>query len=57
MNGIMKVIKSLKESDLSITGVSKTIKSEAKEQKGRILSILLGTLGDSLLGNLLTGKG
>ena len=28
-----------------------------KEQKGGFLSMLLGTLGASLLGNLLTGKG
>ena len=37
--------------------VSQTIKNEAKEQKGGFLSLLLGTLGASLLGNLLTGKG
>ena len=37
-------------------GVSKTIKNEVKEQQGRILSMLLGTLGVSLLGNLLAGK-
>ena len=38
-------------------GVSKTIQNEAKEQRGEFLSILLGTLGASLLGNILTGKG
>ena len=38
-------------------GVSETIKNETKEQKGGFLSMLLGTLGASLLGNLLTGKG
>ena len=37
--------------------VTKTIKDETKEQKGGFLSILLGALGASLLGNLLTGKG
>ena len=37
-------------------GVTKTIKNETKEQGG-FLSILMGTLGDSLLGNLLAGKG
>ena len=46
---IMKIIKSLEESGLLIKGVSKTIKNEAKEQKGRFLSMLLGTLGASLL--------
>ena len=57
MNDIMKIVKSLKESGLLIKDVSETIKSEAKEQKGGFLGMLLGTLGASLLGNLLTGKG
>ena len=38
-------------------GVNKTIQNEAKEQRGEFLSILLGTLGVSLLRNILTGKG
>ena len=57
MNDIMKIIKSLEESGLLIKGVSETIKNEAKEQKGGFLNMLLRTLGASLLGNLLTGKG
>ena len=57
MNDIMKIVKSLEESELLIKGVSETIKNEAKEQKGEFLSTLLGTLGANLLGNLLTGKG
>ena len=57
MNDIMKIIKSLQESRLLIEGVSEAIKNEAKEQKGGFLSMLLGTLGADLLGNLLTGKG
>ena len=57
MNGIMIIIKSLKEYDLLIKGVSKTIKNEAKEQKGGFLIMLLGTLGASFLGNLLARKG
>ena len=40
-----------------IKGVRETIKNEAKEQKGGFLGMSLGTLGASLLGNLLTGKG
>ena len=56
MNDIMKIIKSLEESSLLIKDVSETIKNKAKEQKGGFLSMLLGTLGTSLLGNLLTGK-
>ena len=53
----MKVIMSLEESCLLIKGVSEAIKSEEKEQKGSFLSMLLGTLGVSLLGNLLAGNG
>ena len=41
---------------LGITAVTKTIENETKEQKGGFLSMLLGTLRASLLGNLLTGK-
>ena len=40
-----------------LKGVTETIKNETEEQKGGFLSMLLGTLGASLLGNLLTGKG
>ena len=54
MKDIMKIVKFLKESGLLIKGVSDTIKNEAKEQKGGFLSMLLGTLDASLLGNLLT---
>ena len=57
INDIMKIIKPLEESGLLIKGVSETIKNEAKEQKGGFPCILLGTLGASLLGNLLTRKG
>ena len=56
MNDIMKIVKYLKESSLLITGVSEKIKNEEKEQKGGFLGMLLGTLGSSVLGNLLTGK-
>ena len=52
----MKTVKSLEEPGLLIKTISKTIKNKAKEQKGRFLGMLLGTLGASLLGNLLTGK-
>ena len=57
MNDIMKIIQALENSNILIKGVTKTIKSETKEQKGGFLSMLLGTLGASLLGDLLTGKG
>ena len=57
MNGIMKIVTSLKKSGLLKRGVSETIKNESKEQKRGFLRTLLGTLGASLLGNLLAGKG
>ena len=57
INDIMKIVTFLEESGLLIKSVSKTIKNEAKEQKGRFLSMLLGTLCSSSLGNPLTGKG
>ena len=57
MNDIMKIVKSLEEFGLLIQDVSETNKNEAKEQKGGFLGMLLGTLGASLLRNLLTGKG
>ena len=57
MEDIIKTIKSLENSSLLIEGVTKTVQNEVKEQKGGLLSMLLGTLGASLLGNLLTGKG
>ena len=56
MNDIMKIIKALENSGILLKGVSKTIKNETKEQRGGFLSMLLGTLGASLLGNLLTGR-
>ena len=55
MKGIMKIIEALENSDILLKGVSKTIENETKEQRGGFLSMLLGTLGASLLGNLLTG--
>ena len=55
MKDIMKIIKALENSSILLKGVSKTIKNETKEQRGVFLSMLLGTLGASLLGNLLTG--
>ena len=57
MNDIMKIVQALESSGALLKGVAETIKNETKEQKGGFLSMLLGTLGTSLLGNLLTGKG
>ena len=52
----MKIVKSLEEPGLLIKGFSETIKNEPKEQKRRFFGMLLGTLGASFLGNLLTGS-
>ena len=57
MEDIIKIIKSLEDSGWLIEGFTKAVQNEVKEQKGGFLSTLLGTLGASLLGNLLTGKG
>ena len=56
MNDIMKIVQALEDINILLKGVTKTIKNETKEQKGGFLSTLLGTLGPSLLGNLLTVK-
>ena len=57
MNDIIKIVQALENSNILLKGFTKTIKNESKEQSGRFLSMLLGTLGASLLGNLLAGKG
>ena len=57
MNDIIKIVQALEYSNILLKGVTNTIKNEKKEQKGGFLSMLLGTLSASLLGNLLSGKG
>ena len=57
MNDIVNIVKSLEESGLLLKDVNETTKNEVKEQKGGFLIMLLSTLGSSLLGSLLTGKG
>ena len=57
MNAITKIVEALEDSNILLKGDTETIKNETKEQKGGFLSMLLGTLGASLLGNVLTGKG
>ena len=61
MNDSLKIVKSLEDSNVLLKGVSGTIQHEAKEQRGGFLSMLLGTLGASLLGDILSkglsGKG
>ena len=57
MNNIMNIVWALEDYDILLKGIAKTIKNETKEQKEVFLSMLLETLGASLLGNRLTGKG
>ena len=57
MEDLIKIVTSLEDSGLLLKGVTESVQNEVREQKGGFLSILLGTLGASLLGNLLTGKG
>ena len=57
MEDIIKIVKSLEDSGLLLKGVTETVQNEVKEQKGEFLSMLLGTLSASLLGNILTRKG
>ena len=56
MKDILKTVKFLEKSSLLIKGVSGTIQNEAKEQKDRFLSMLLGTLAVSLLGAVVVTK-
>ena len=57
MEDVIKTVKSFGDPGLLVKGVSETIQNEAKQQKGEFLCMLLVTLGASLLGNLLTGRG
>ena len=56
MEDIIKIFKSLEFLGLLLKGVSETIQNETKDQKGGFLSMLLGTLGASLSGNILVGQ-
>ena len=56
INDTIKVVKSLEDSGLLLKGVTETVQNEVKEQKGRVLSILLGTSTASLLGKILTER-
>ena len=57
MEDLIKIVKSLEDSELLLKGVTESVQNEIKEQKGGFFSMLLGTIGASLLENLLTGKG
>ena len=57
MDDITKTTKSLKDSCILLESVTKTVKNEEKEQRREFIGMLLGTLGASLFGNMLAGKG
>ena len=57
MKGLIEIVKSFEDSGLLLKWVSQTIQNESKEQKGGFLIMLLSTLGASLSGNILAGKG
>ena len=57
MNDLIKIVKSLESSGLLLKGITESVPNEIKEQKSGFLSMLLATLGASLLGNIITGKG
>ena len=54
MQDLSKIVKLLEDSGILLDGITETVKNEFKEQKGGFLSMLLGTLGASLLGDVLT---
>ena len=54
MQDLLKIVKSLEDSGILLNAITETVKNEVKEQKGGFILILLGTLGASLLGDLLT---
>ena len=54
---LLKIVKSLEDSGILFDGITATVENDVKEQKGGFLSMLLGTLGASLLGNMLAGRG
>ena len=57
MEDIIKIVKSLGDSGLLLKGVTETFQNEIKDQKGGFISMLLGTLRASLLGNIFSGRG
>ena len=57
IHGFIKIVRSLEDSGLLVKWITETVQNEVKEQKRGFLSTLLGTLGASVLGDLLIGKG
>ena len=54
MDDILKIVQSLENSGVLLKGVSETTQHETKKQRGGFLSMLFGTLGASLLGDVLS---
>ena len=57
LNDIMQIIQALEDSGILLKGVTRSVATQTKEQKGGFLSMLLGTLGASSIGNLSSGRG
>ena len=57
MNDIIKIVQALEFLIFYWKESLNQLKTKQKKQKGGFLSTLLGTLGASLLGNALAGKG
>ena len=57
MQDLLKIVKSLEDSGSLLDGITETVKNEVKQQKGGFLSMFLGTLGASLLGNMFSRQG
>ena len=57
VDDFIKIVKSLEDSGLLLKGITETVQNEVKERKRGFLGMLLGTLGASLLGNIMTGRG
>ena len=55
-NFSINIVQALKDSNILLKGVTKTIKNETKEQKGGFLGMLLATLRPSLLESMVKGK-
>ena len=56
MNDIIKIVQALEESNILLKRATETIKKSTKEQKEEFLIMLLGTLGATFPGNMLSGK-
>ena len=55
INNKMKIVQAFEDSNILLKEITEKIKNETKEPKWGFLSILLGTLVASLLGNILGG--